>query len=74
VFTVGRKVRFTPKGLSVISRQRADLVGQQFRRALRQPGDHAEAARVGDRSRQLGEAHEVHAALDDGVLDARTVR
>jgi hypothetical protein len=56
--------------LSVISRQRADLVGQQFGRALREAGDDAQAAGVRHGSGQFGEADKVHAALDDGVLDA----
>ena len=49
----------------------ADLIGQQLWSALRQPGDDAQAPRVGDRCRQLGKAHKMHAALDDGVLNAK---
>jgi hypothetical protein len=47
-----------------------DLARQQLGRALRQAGDDAQPAGVGDGRGQLGKADEVHAALDDGVLDA----
>jgi hypothetical protein len=50
-----------------------DLGRQQLGRALRQPGDDAQPAGVGHRRGQLGKAHVVHAALDDGVLDAEQV-
>jgi hypothetical protein len=68
--TVGRKVRFTPNGLSVISRQRAISCASSSGVRLREAGDDAQAAGVGHGRRHLGEADEVHAALDDGVLDA----
>jgi hypothetical protein len=46
-----------------------DLVGELLGCALGQASDDAEAARVGDGRGQLGEADEMHAALDDRVLD-----
>jgi hypothetical protein len=48
----------------------ADLVGQQFRRALREAGDQTQAAGIRHGSGEFGEADKVHAALDDGMLDA----
>ncbi len=51
-----------------------DFLGEQLGRALGQAGDDAEAAGVGDRRGQFGEADKMHAALDDRVLECRTVR
>jgi hypothetical protein len=48
-----------------------DLPREQLRRLLRQPGDDPEASGVGNGRRQLGQADEVHAALDDGVSDSQ---
>ena len=67
-------VRFTPNGLSVRSRQRAISLRQVFRRRLRQRGDQAERAGIGDGGDQLGAADPLHAALDDRVLDAERAR
>ena len=67
---VGRKVRFTPNGLSVMSRQRAISLASSSGRPLGQAGDDAQAAGVGHRRRELGEADIMHAALDDRMLDA----
>ena len=44
----GRMVRFTPNGLSVMSRQRFDFFGEVFRLAGRMRGDEAERAGIGD--------------------------
>jgi hypothetical protein len=68
---VGRKVRFTPNGLSVMSRQRA--ISGPSRSGVcwvRPVITGAQAAGVGHRGGQLREADKVHAALDDRVLDA----
>ena len=46
-----------------------DLVGELFRRALRETGDNAETTRIGHRRCHLGKADIMHAALDDRVLD-----
>ena len=48
-----------------------DFVGELLGRALREPRDDAEAAGVGDCRGKLGEANEMHAALDDRVFDAK---
>ena len=66
----GRIVRFTPNGLSVMSRQRSISLPQRLRRRLGQRGEEAERAGVGDGRDQLGAADPLHAALDDRVLDA----
>ena len=47
-----------------------DLLGEKLRRPLRQAGDDAEAAGIRHRGCQFGKADVVHAALDDGMLDA----
>ena len=47
--------------------RRCELLG----RAQRQGRDHAEAARVGNGRREFGQTDEMHAALDDRVLDAK---
>lgn len=60
--TVGRKVRFTPNGLSVISRQRrisaARSAGDRWVRPVMMP----EATGVGDGRRQLRVPDVMHAA------------
>ena len=63
-------VRLTPKGLSVSERQRAISPGEVFRRRLRQRGDEAERAGIGNSGDQFGAAHPLHAALHDRVLHA----
>ncbi len=47
-----------------------DFLGEVFRRRLRQRGDQAERAGIGDGGDELGAADPLHAALDDRVLDA----
>ena len=70
----GRKVRLTPNGWSVMSRQRSISLGQILRRRLRQTGDDAEPAGIRHCSRHLGIADVMHAALDDRMLLFRTVQ
>ena len=47
-----------------------NFVGEVLRSLLRQAGDDAQSAGIRHRGRQLGEADEMHAALNDGVFDA----
>src|SRR5437016_1690374 len=47
-----------------------DFLCEQFRRLLRETGDDAQSAGVGDRRREFGKSDVVHAALDDRMLDA----
>ena len=47
-----------------------DFLGELLRRRLRQRGDQAERAGIGDGRDQLGAADPLHAALDDRVFDA----
>ena len=47
-----------------------DLLGQVLRRALGETCDQSQPPRVGNRRGQFREADEVHAALDDRVLNA----
>ena len=49
----------------------ADLFGQRLGVGLRQCGDHAQAAGIGNRSGQLGVTNVMHAALNDRMLDAK---
>ena len=63
-------VRLTPNGLSVSAAAARDFFGQILRRRLRQRGDEAERAGVGDGRDQFGAADPLHAALHDRVLDA----
>src|SRR4051812_46843675 len=48
-----------------------DFLCERLRRFLRQAGDDAEAAGIRYSGRELGEADEMHAALDDRMLDAQ---
>ena len=47
-----------------------DFLGEVFRRRLRQRGDQAERAGIGDGRDQLGASDPLHAALHDRVFDA----
>jgi hypothetical protein len=47
-----------------------DFFGQKFRRSLRQTGDNAETAGIGDRGSKFSKADIVHSALDDRMLNA----
>ena len=47
-----------------------DLLHEVLGRRLRQCGDEAERAGVGDRRDQLGASHPLHSALHDRVFDA----
>ena len=51
-----------------------DFQCELFRRALRESRNDAKAACVRDRRRKLGEADKMHAALDDGMLNAEQLR
>ena len=66
----GRNVRFTPNGLSVMSRQRAISLASSSGVRCVKPGDDAEAARHSTPRRRARRSHVMHAALDDGMLDA----
>jgi hypothetical protein len=50
-----------------------DLGRELLGRRLRERSDHAEAARVRHGGRQFGKPDEMHATLDDRVLDAKEV-
>ena len=60
----------TPNGLSVMSLAAGDLVREVGGRLLGKPGNNPEAAGIGYGRRQFREADVVHAALDNGMLDA----
>ena len=47
-----------------------NFIGQIFRRGLRQAGNDAKAAGIGNGSRHFGKADMVHAALNDRMLNA----
>ena len=48
-----------------------DFARQLIGRWLRQRGQHAESAGIGDRRREFGPAHPLHAPLNDGVAYAQ---
>ena len=76
VFRIGRRAEGRQEGQVHAERlvrhvaATRDLLGQQFRRPLRQAGDDSEPAGIRHCGREFGKAHIVHSALDDRMFDA----